>query len=69
MASTRVGQSTMSRHMATLKETGLVADRRDAQWVRYRLCEVADAAMARVVAAVLEVVEDRTATSKERSAA
>lgn len=30
------GQSTMSRHMAALKKAGLVADRRDAQWVRYR---------------------------------
>ena len=29
-------QSRMSRHMATLKGAGLVADRRDAQWVRYR---------------------------------
>jgi ArsR family transcriptional regulator, arsenate/arsenite/antimonite-responsive transcriptional repressor len=29
-------QSRMSRHMATLKTAGLVIDRRDAQWVRYR---------------------------------
>jgi ArsR family transcriptional regulator len=29
-------QSRMSRHMATLKASGLVVDRRDAQWVRYR---------------------------------
>ena len=29
-------QSRMSRHMATLKVAGLVVDRRDAQWVRYR---------------------------------
>jgi ArsR family transcriptional regulator, arsenate/arsenite/antimonite-responsive transcriptional repressor len=29
-------QSRMSRHMATLKSVGLVTDRRDAQWVRYR---------------------------------
>ncbi len=29
-------QSRMSRHMATLKIAGLVVDRRDAQWVRYR---------------------------------
>jgi ArsR family transcriptional regulator len=29
-------QSRMSRHMATLKAAGLVVDRRDAQWVRYR---------------------------------
>jgi ArsR family transcriptional regulator len=29
-------QSRMSRHMAVLKRAGLVVDRRDAQWVRYR---------------------------------
>lgn len=29
-------QSRMSRHMAALKTAGLVVDRRDAQWVRYR---------------------------------
>lgn len=30
-------QSRMSRHMAVLKQAGLVTDRRDAQWVRYRI--------------------------------
>ena len=30
-------QSRMSRHMQVLKHAGLVVDRRDAQWVRYRL--------------------------------
>jgi ArsR family transcriptional regulator len=30
-------QSRMSRHMQTLKQAGLIVDRRDAQWVRYRL--------------------------------
>ncbi len=29
-------QSRMSRHMQVLKQAGLVIDRRDAQWVRYR---------------------------------
>ncbi|CCW16795.1 Arsenical resistance operon repressor [Sphingobium indicum BiD32] len=29
-------QSRMSRHMARLKVAGLLTDRRDAQWVRYR---------------------------------
>jgi ArsR family transcriptional regulator len=29
-------QSRMSRHMAALKSAGLLTDRRDAQWVRYR---------------------------------
>ncbi|MBT3071327.1 metalloregulator ArsR/SmtB family transcription factor [Rhodomicrobium sp. Az07] len=30
-------QSRMSRHMAVLRNAGLVIDRRDAQWVRYRI--------------------------------
>ena len=29
-------QSRMSRHITALKTVGLVVDRRDAQWVRYR---------------------------------
>jgi ArsR family transcriptional regulator len=29
-------QSRMSRHMTALKVAGLLVDRRDAQWVRYR---------------------------------
>ena len=30
-------QSRMSRHLEVLKQAGLVVDRCDAQWVRYRL--------------------------------
>lgn len=36
MAHLDATQSRMSRHMGTLKAAGLVIDRRDAQWVRYR---------------------------------
>lgn len=36
MAQLGATQSRMSRHMAGLKSAGLVVDRRDAQWVRYR---------------------------------
>lgn len=36
MARLDVSQSRMSRHMKVLREAGLVVDRRDAQWVRYR---------------------------------
>jgi ArsR family transcriptional regulator len=69
MASIGVGQSSMSRHMAVLKEAGLVAGRRDAQWVRYRRELIADSGMARVVSAVLDLAEDRTADFEARSAA
>ncbi len=30
-------QSRMSRHMRVLKQAGMVVDRRDAQWVRYKI--------------------------------
>jgi ArsR family transcriptional regulator len=52
-------QSRMSRHMAVLKSAGLVTDRRDAQWVRYRrtpklsreIVKLVDAALALPVVA------------------
>ena len=37
MATLDASQSRMSRHMAALKAAGLVIDRRDRQWVRFRL--------------------------------
>lgn len=46
-------QSRMSRHMGALKIAGLVTDRRDAQWVRYRRRPRLDAAVVAVVDAVL----------------
>jgi ArsR family transcriptional regulator len=39
--------------MATLKEAGLVLDRRDAQWVRYRLNPNMSAAIGAVVKSVM----------------
>jgi ArsR family transcriptional regulator len=47
-------QSRMSRHMSVLKAAGLLVDRRDAQWVRYRrnpkvspaICAIVDAVLA-----------------------
>ncbi|MGP9811290.1 ArsR/SmtB family transcription factor [Rhodopseudomonas sp. NSM] len=46
-------QSRMSRHMAMLKIVGLVIDRRDAQWVRYRRNPHLDPRIIAVVEAVL----------------
>ena len=55
-------QSRMSRHMQTLKQAGLVVDRRDAQWVRYRLNPaLAPAAQAIVNAVLIAAAEERTA--------
>lgn len=46
-------QSRMSRHLARLKAAGLVLDRRDAQWVRYRRHPELSAPITRIVEAVL----------------
>ena len=55
-------QSRMSRHMAALKAAGLVVDRRDAQWVRYRR----NPALADVVAMIDAVMTARCRRPKRR---
>jgi len=57
-------QSRMSRHMQVLKQAGLVSDRRDAQWVRYRL----NPALAPAVRAILEAVLAAAATDERKAA-
>lgn len=57
-------QSRMSRHMQTLKQAGLVVDRRDAQWVRYRLNPDLPAPARAILQAVLAA-----AAADERKAA
>lgn len=58
MAELGVTQSRMSRHMGALKQAGLVVDRRDAQWVRYRRNpDLSPAATAMVDAALLSISE------------
>lgn len=64
MAALHVTQSRMSRHMGVLKVAGLVIDRRDAQWVRYRRNPAAGADVVRIVDAVIEAMN-----GQERSAA
>ena len=56
-------QSRMSRHMQVLKQAGLVVDRRDAQWVRYRRNPDLAPAIARLLDAALsaEVTLERSA--------
>lgn len=53
MARLDATQSRMSRHMQTLKQVGLVVDRRDAQWVRYRLNPALPPAVQAILDAVL----------------
>jgi ArsR family transcriptional regulator len=56
-------QSRMSRHMGVLKAAGLVTDRRDAQWVRYRRNLKMPSELAAVVDAIM------VAASRHESAA
>lgn len=58
-----VSQSRMSRHMQVLKQAGLVVDRRDAQWVRYRRTPHLAPEIEEVVDAVL-----RAADAQQRAA-
>lgn len=68
-----VSQSSMSRHMACLKEVGLISDRRDAQWMRYRRRTLDDPILQAVVDAVLAASDDpplsEGTSSCQRSAA
>jgi len=64
MARLGASQSRMSRHMQVLRRAGLVADRRDAQWVRYRLNPDMPEATRRIVLAALAALE-----AEERTAA
>lgn len=59
-------QSRMSRHMGALKAAGLVTDRRDAQWVRYRRRPDLPQHVVAIVDAVLAALpEPMPATQKE----
>ena len=60
-----VSQSRMSRHMGALKGAGLVTDRRDAQWVRYRRRPNLDPRIVAVVDAALALPQ----RAEERDAA
>jgi len=52
-------QSRMSRHMAALKTAGLLVDRRDAQWVRYRRAPNLPEAVVALVDAALAIPANR----------
>ncbi|HAX91768.1 MAG TPA: transcriptional regulator [Rhodospirillaceae bacterium] len=61
------GQSTMSRHMTALKKAGLVVDRRDAQWVRYRRNPSLSAAIVALVDAALKIAKGTKTMTAKRS--
>ncbi|PFG63025.1 transcriptional regulator, ArsR family [Thioclava sp. ES.031] len=64
MARLDVTQSRMSRHMGVLKAAGLVVDRRDAQWVRYRVNPDLSPEIQQILSAVM-----KASANTERTAA
>jgi ArsR family transcriptional regulator len=60
-------QSRMSRHMGRLKGLGLVTDRRDAQWVRYRRAPNLSSQWVAIIDAVMAALplRERRACGKE----
>lgn len=66
MAMLGATQSRMSRHMAALKSIGLVVDRRDAQWVRYRRAPKLAKETERIVEGVLGATKPPSASAMLR---
>ena len=64
MARLDASQSRMSRHMKMLREAGIVLDRRDAQWVRYRR----NPDLAPEIAAVIDAVLDAERATERKVA-
>lgn len=49
----RQGQPKISRHLAYLRNAGIVAARREGKWMHYSICPPADSAAASILTAVL----------------
>lgn len=60
-------QPKVSRHLAQLRESGLVADRRAGQWVYYRLHPELPAWIAQVVATTVAALADEGQHQRDRS--
>ena len=63
----RIPQPTTSRHLAYLKRTGLVADRRDGLWVHYRLASPRDPVLRTVPEATIHSLTHLPTTARDRT--
>ena len=59
-------QPTVSRHLAYLRRTGLVAARRDGVWMHYRISPVLPAAVQTVVQAAVHGVASTAVTAEDQ---
>jgi ArsR family transcriptional regulator len=61
-------QPKISRHLAYLRNAGLVAARRDAKWMHYRITPPEQPAVQRVLDSVLETFRDDAGMQRDRAA-
>jgi len=59
-------QPKISRHLAYLRRSGLVAARRDGKWMHYRLIKPADAQLARVLESALAAASEERQLQRDR---
>jgi ArsR family transcriptional regulator, arsenate/arsenite/antimonite-responsive transcriptional repressor len=59
-------QPTVSRHLAYLRRSGLVAARRDGVWMHYRIARSLDPVVQQVVDAAVDAVSQVPATNQDR---
>ena len=59
-------QPTVSRHLAYLRKSGLVAARRDGVWMHYQVSTSLSPAIQGVVAAAVDALQQVRATSQDR---
>jgi ArsR family transcriptional regulator len=59
-------QPTVSRHLAYLRRSGLVAARRDGVWMHYQISRALDPVVQRVVDAAVDALRQVPATSQDR---
>ncbi|MFC1523289.1 ArsR/SmtB family transcription factor [Thermodesulfobacteriota bacterium] len=62
-----IPQSTISRHLAYLRDAGLIADRRHGKWMFYRLT-LSNIVLHREIAAIVARLQDFTTIQADRKA-
>jgi ArsR family transcriptional regulator len=60
-------QPKISRHLAYLRNAGIVAARREGKWMHYSICPVADAPVSVVLAAALAALESDKQMQADRA--
>lgn len=63
----KISQPKISRHLAYLRDAGIVSARRDGKWMHYRIAELEDLTAKRLLADVLERLKSDEALKAERS--